>query len=90
MTQYFAPAVYLLCFVASAICAYMLSRGFRRGPSGLLFWSAACFWLLAANNLFLVLDLLVFLPDLAIPRLLLSLAAVTTLLFGFIWNGEEE
>lgn len=90
MTQYFAPAVYLLCFVASAICAYMLSRSFRRAPSGLLFWSAACFWLLAANNLLLVLDLLVFLPDLAIPRLLLSLAAVSTLLFGFIWNGEEE
>lgn len=90
MTQYFAPAVYLLCFVASAICAYMLSRSFRRAPSGLLFWSAACFWLLAANNLLLVLDLLAYLPDLAIPRLLLSLAAVCTLLFGFIWNGAEE
>ncbi len=90
MTQYFAPAVYLLCFVASVICAYMLSRSFRRAPNGLLFWSAACFWLLAANNLLLVLDLLVYLPDLAIPRLLLSLAAVCTLLFGFIWNGAEE
>lgn len=90
MAKYFAPAVYLLCFVASAICAYMLSRSFRRAPSGLLFWSAACFWLLAANNLLLVLDLLAYLPDLAIPRLLLSLAAVCTLLFGFIWNGAEE
>ena len=90
MSQYFAPAVYLLCFVASAICAYLLSRSFRRVPSALLFWSATCFWLLTANNLLLVLDLLVFLPDLAIPRLLLSLAAVTTLLFGFIWNGDGE
>jgi hypothetical protein len=88
VSHYFAPAVYLLCFVASAICAFLLSRGFRRTPSPLLFWSAACFWLLTANNLLLVLDLLVFLPDLTIPRLLLSLAAASTLLFGFIWNGE--
>lgn len=90
MSQYFAPAVYLLCFVASAVCAYLLSRGFRRTRGALLFWSGACFWLLTANNLLLVLDLLVFLPDLAIPRLLLSLAAVSTLLFGFVWNGEGE
>ena len=59
--------------------------------SGLLFWSAACFWLLSANNLLLVLDLIV-LPnmDLAVPRALLSVAAVATLLFGFVWNGDGE
>lgn len=92
MTANFAPAVYLLCLASSAICAFMLSRSFRRSPSGLLFWSAACFWLLSANNLLLVLDLVVFPKgvDLSIPRALLSVAAVTTLLFGFVWNGEGE
>lgn len=89
MSSYFAPAVYLLCFLASTICAVMLGRNFARTRTSLLFWSAACFWLLAANNLVLVLDL-VALPqvDLAIPRVVLSLAAVSTLLFGFVWNGE--
>ena len=87
----FAPAVYLLCLASSAICAFMLSRSCRRSPSGLLFWSAVCFWLLSANNLLLVLDLIV-LPniDLSIARALLSVAAVATLLFGFVWNGEGE
>ena len=85
MSQYFAPAVYLLCFLASTVCAVMLGRSFHRTRAGLLFWSALCF-------LLLVLDLIVF-PgsvDLAVPRALLSLAAVATLLFGFIWNGEGE
>lgn len=92
MSQYFAPAVYLLCFLASTICAVMLGRSFRRNRAGLLFWSAVCFLLLALQNLLLVLDLVIFPSsiDLAIPRALLSLAAVATLLFGFIWNGEGE
>ena len=91
MATNFAPAVYLLCLASSAICAFMLSRSCRRSPSSLLFWSAACFWLLSANNLLLVLDLIV-LPniDLSIARALLSVAAVATLLFGFVWNGEGE
>jgi hypothetical protein len=69
----------------------MLGRSFHRTRARLLFWSALCFLLLAANNLMLVLDLLVF-PDsvdLTLPRGLLSLAAVVTLLFGFIWDAEE-
>lgn len=91
MTHYFAPAVYLLCFLASTICAVMLGRSFRRTRTRLLFWSAMCFLLLAANNLLLVLDLVVFSTtlDLSVPRGLLSLAAVTVLLYGFIWDAEE-
>ena len=47
--------------------------------------------MLAMNNLVLVLDLVVF-PrlDLAVLRGLISLAAILTLLFGFIWNGEGD
>jgi hypothetical protein len=91
MSQYFAPAVYLLCFVAASLCAVMLGRSFHRTRNGLLFWSTLCFSMLALNNLVLVLDLVVFPKvDLAIPRALISLAAISTLLFGFIWNGEGE
>lgn len=90
MQESVAAAVYILCFLTSAACAWLLARSHRRTRTGLLFWSSMCFALLAANNLMLVFDLLVFTDlNLRIFRLLLSLSAVTVLLFGFIWKGEE-
>lgn len=91
MTPSFGSLVYLLCFATSSVCAYMLGRSYRRTHTSLLLWSAICFGLLAVNNLLLVVDLLV-LPqfDLRVPRLLLALAAVSALLFGFIWTAERE
>ncbi len=91
MQDLFASAVYLLCFLTSAACAVLLGRSYHQTGARLLLWSSLCFVLLAANNLALVIDLLV-LPDfdLRIWRLLLSLGAVGTLLFGFIWDLEEE
>lgn len=80
--------VYALCFVTSVVCGWLLVRSFRRNRSRLLLWSAACFVLLAINNLLVMLDL-VFLPpsiDLSPFRLAASLAAVSTLLFGFVWE----
>lgn len=91
MAQYFAPAVYLLCFLAASLCAIMLGRSFHRTRNRLLFWSTLCFSMLGLNNLLLVLDLVVFPQlDLAVLRGLISFAAIATLLFGFIWNGEGE
>jgi hypothetical protein len=83
-----APAVYFLCFIASATCSWLLVRSYFNNRTKLLLWSAACFVLLALNNFFLFIDL-VLLPtaiDLAILRSLLGLAAVATLLYGFIWE----
>jgi len=56
----------------------------------LLLWSALCFVLLAGNNLMVVLDLLVF-PDLDLEviRLGFAAAALSVLLFGFVWDREE-
>ena len=90
MSAAFPAAVYLLCFLTSAACALLLARNFRRTRARLLMWSALCFLLLAANNFVVVLDLLV-LPeaDFRLFRLLLSLAAVSVLLFGFIWDLED-
>jgi hypothetical protein len=91
VTSYFAPAVYLLCFLASSCCAVLLGRTFvaRRAP--LLLWSTLCFTLLAANNLMLVLDLVVFVEgDLRLIRSLLSVGAIGTLIFGFIWSAEDD
>ena len=83
--------VYSLCLATSAACAWLLGRTYRRTRAKLLFWSALCFALLAANNLFVILDLLV-IPqvDLRLVRSALSLAAVTVLLYGFIWKREEQ
>lgn len=91
MQDTFAALVYALCFVTSCACAWLLWRSYARTRARLLLWSGFCFALLAGNNLLLVLDLVVF-PDvdMRIARLVLALAAVSILLFGFIWDLEEE
>lgn len=90
MASAFPTAVYLLCFLTSAACAWLLARSYWRTGARMLLWSALCFLLLAGNNLIVILDLLV-LPnwDLRLARLALSLGAVTVLLFGFIWDVER-
>ena len=91
MAEYFPSAVYLLCFLTSSACAWLLARSYRRTSARLLLWSALCFALLGVNNLVVFIDL-VLLPDairLQAVRLLLSLAAVSVLLFGFIWDLED-
>jgi len=89
--ELFPTVVYTLCFVTSALCAWLLVRSYRRSGARLLLWSALCFMLLAANNLVVIVDMLI-VPavDFRLYRLALSLAAVALLLFGFIWDTEEE
>jgi hypothetical protein len=86
----FPAAVYLLCLLTSGVCTALLVRGYRRNRTRMLLWSAACFALLAVNNLLVVLDILVF-PniDLSLPRNFVNLAAVCTLLYGFIWELDR-
>jgi hypothetical protein len=87
----FPTAVYLLCFATSSACAYLLARSYARTGMRLLLWSALCFLLLAANNLAVVVDLLVLVDwDLILVRHFLSISAVSILLFGFIWDLETE
>ena len=91
MQALFPAIVYLLCFLTSAACAGLLLRNYRLTGARLLLWSGLCFLLLAGNNLLVILDLLV-LPDVdfRLARLVLALAAVAILLFGFVWDLEEE
>lgn len=86
----FPVAVYLLCLLTSALCAFLLARSYRATRARLLLWSALCFLLLALNNLVVVLDMVV-LPhiDFRILRHALALSAVLMLLVGFIWGQEE-
>jgi Family of unknown function (DUF5985) len=88
--ELFTASVYLLCFLTSSACAYLLARNYARTRARLLLWSAVCFGFLAANNLVVIIDRLV-LPDVSFSliRILLSLVAVSVLLFGLIWDVEE-
>lgn len=91
MRDLFPSIVYVLCFLTSGACAWLLGRSFLGTRTQLLLWSSIGFALLALNNLALVLDMAV-LPDvdLRLVRLLFGLAAVCAMLFGFIWDLEEE
>lgn len=83
-----ATIVYFLCFAASAACGGLLVRAYLRSPTALLLWTAACFVLLALSNFLVIVDL-VFLPDgidLQILRLTVTLIAVATLVYGFVWE----
>ena len=93
MGEVFPAVVYILCLLTSAACAWLLGRSYRRSGVRLLLWSSICFAFLAANNLVLVLDLVVWPApevDLRLPRVLLALAAVVSLIWGFVWDTAEE
>lgn len=83
--------VYLLCFLTSALCAGLLIRQYAMSRTPILLWSAACFVFLAFSNLLVVVDQLVLTEaSLRPPRLVLTLMAVSVLLFGFIWEAERD
>ena len=81
--------VYTVALLTSLVCAFLLVRSYWQKRSRLLLWTAACFVLLAVNNLLVVADLLVLPQVNLLPlRHLASLAAVSVLLFGFIWEAD--
>lgn len=89
MSTALPATVYLLCFATSTTCAYLLFRSYRVSRANLLMWTSLCFTGLAINNLAVVLDLLVF-PSMNLfaVRQVASLAAVSILIFGFVWESE--
>ena len=82
--------IYSLCLLTSGVCAVLLIRTYLVSRQPLLLWSAGCFSLLALNNLCVVLDMVV-LPDVdfSIVRQATALAAVSVLLYGFIWEVDR-
>ena len=87
MSNLVATIVYFLCFATSAGCGWLLVRSYIRTRTALLLWTAVCFVLFAVNNFLVVIDL-VYLPDvdLRYARLATNIAALATLLYGFIWE----
>jgi hypothetical protein len=84
-----ATTIYTLCALTSLACAWLLFGSYRRTGHRLLFWSGASFGALTVNNVFLVLDKVVF-PDLDLLPLRqgTALLSVLLLLYGLIYEGE--
>lgn len=81
--------VYVLCALASLLCAVLLWRGYRQSGARLLRWSALCFIGLFLNNVMLVLDTHVIATvDLALYRMLPALIGAIALLYGLVWDTE--
>jgi hypothetical protein len=84
-------AVYALSFLTSSLCAVLLARSFFRTHARLLLWSTLCFLFLAFNSLAVIIDILL-VPEknFGLLRVGLSLAGIMLLLFGLIWEGDED
>jgi hypothetical protein len=84
-----AHTIYTLCMLTSLACAWLLLGSYRRTRHRLLFWSGACFAVMTVNNLFLLLDKVVFpTVDLLPFRLVSALVALLLLLYGLIYEKE--
>jgi hypothetical protein len=84
-----AFTIYSLCTLTSLACAWLLLASYRRTGHRLLFWSGWSFVAMTVNNLFLVLDKVVF-PDLYLlpVRLVAALVSMLLLLYGLIYEKE--
>jgi hypothetical protein len=84
-----AFTIYSLCTLTSLACAWLLLGSYRRTRHRLLFWSGASFVAMTVNNLFLLLDKIVF-PDVYLlpVRLVAALVAMLLLLYGLIYEKE--
>lgn len=79
--------IYLLCLAASASCAALLGRAYRRSRTRLLLWTAVSFCFFALNNFILAVDMLI-VPeaDLWVWRQAAAGVGLGVLLFGFVWE----
>jgi hypothetical protein len=83
-----AEAIYLLCGGTSLAAAAMLLRQYRHRPTRLLFWSFIAFVGLAANNVLVYVDLVLFTGvDLSLARGVAGAAGMLALLYGLISEG---
>ena len=85
-----ALTVYLLCAVASLLCAVLLWRGYRASRARLLFWAALCFFILVLTNSLLFVDFIIFPQiDLAVWRSAITLGAFGLFLYGLIFDAHS-
>lgn len=81
-----AETVYMLCAIASVVCAGLLFRSYLRNRLRLSLFTMLCFLALAVNNVLLFVDLAVIPagPDLSTLRNTVALGGVVLLLYAMI------
>lgn len=84
-----AALVYLMCTVASAACALLLLREFRRTSSRVLLWCGLAFVGFTLSNALVLTDV-VLLPgwNLATARAMVNWLATTVLVVALVWDLE--
>ena len=81
--------VYALCMFTALMCAWLLLQAYQRTHYRLLFWCSIYFSIAALNNVFLVVDKVIY-PDvdLTVYRYMVALAGLLVLLPGLILERE--
>lgn len=84
-----AATVYLLCTLASSICAVLLLREHRKTSSRLLFWSSLSFTAMALSNALVFVDFII-LPtvDFSLYRGVVFFLATALLLYGLVRDAD--
>ncbi|HEX6948057.1 MAG TPA: DUF5985 family protein [Nitrospira sp.] len=84
------PAViYGLCMLTALMCAWLLLQAYHKTRYRLLFWCSLFFSIAALNNVFLVVDKLIFSDiDLTVYRYAVALLGLFVLLPGLILERE--
>lgn len=81
-------AIYTLCTLTSAVCAWLLLRGYSRSRQRLLLWSGLCFSGFVLNNALLMVDARTPMLDLSIWRTIPALIGMSLLLYGLVWESR--
>jgi hypothetical protein len=84
-----AEVVYFLCAVTSAGCAVLLLKTYLRRRTSALLWGSLCFTGMAANNVLLFLDRVLW-PDtdLSVVRAALGAASTLMLAVALAWDAD--
>ena len=84
-----AEIVYLLCGLASAGCALLVVREYRRSRSRLLLWMSLAFVGLTLGNALIFVDF-VLVPGISfgLARAVLAFVSTTVLALGLLWDGD--
>lgn len=84
--------LYLMAVLTCLGCTVLLGRGYANSGERLLLWSTLCFVGLSVSNILLFFDLIVYPAeiDLRLWRLAAALAGLVFLLYGFIWEAEDN
>ena len=81
--------IYTMCMLTALTCAWLLLQAYQKTRYRLLFWCSLFFSVSALNNVFLVVDKVVFSDiDLTVYRYAVALVGLSVLLPGLILERE--